>query len=148
MQISNEIVKRFMSKVLFFGPNECWEWSGCRRKDGYANFWIKDKVFLAHRLSYILTHGQVGPSLKVCHTCDNRACVNPSHLWLGTQKDNMQDCKRKGRIKNPEIEKTHCKNGHPLFGENLRIYVAKSGLSFRKCKKCDCVRSKKYRSKK
>lgn len=145
---SRKDTERFMAKIKFFEKGKCWEWSGYRRKDGYANFWIGDKVFLAHRVSYMLTNGQVDQGLKVCHKCDNRACVNPSHLWVGTQKENMQDCKKKGRLKNPETEKTHCKHGHPLFGENLRVYVAKSGLSFRKCRKCDCIRSKKYRSKK
>ena len=79
--------------------DECWNWIGGKDKDGYGVFGLssKRKAIRAHKFSYIFYKGQLGKPLQVCHTCDNPSCVNPSHLFLGTAKDNVQDCHRKGR---------------------------------------------------
>lgn len=66
----------------------------------------------------------------VCHRCDVPSCVNPAHLFVGTQGDNMRDSLRKGR--NKEARKSHCKNGHPLFGRNVR----RSRTGARVCRAC------------
>ena len=148
MEVSNEVVERFMGKVKFFEKGQCWEWSGYIRKDGYANFYIKDKVYLAHRISYIMANVKVLDNKNVCHSCDNPRCVNPEHLWAGTQKDNMRDCSLKGRIVNKESQKTSCVRGHLLSGYNLSRRKGRGGYVFRKCKACDRIRAKKYRLKK
>jgi len=146
MIIDDKTLLRFMNKVKFFEPGKCWEWTGYIRKDGYANFWVKNKVFLAHRFSYLIAKGDIPRDMSVCHSCDNPKCINPDHLWLGTHAENMKDCAKKGRIVNPELNKKHCKRNHPLFGDNLRLYKDKSkGLIFRKCRACDRIRARKYR---
>ncbi len=76
----------------------CWEGVGAKGTRGYGDFYIPRKGYRAHRIAYLLTHGTVEVGLLVCHTCDNPSCVNPDHLWTGTQKENMQDAKSKGRI--------------------------------------------------
>lgn len=75
--------------------NECWEWLGSRDKNtGYGYF---RRNFGAHRWSFLLANGKLTPGLLVCHKCDNKICVNPSHLFEGTYQDNNDDMKRKGR---------------------------------------------------
>ncbi len=94
--------KRFWSRVDK-GP-ECWEWTGALTNNkkglGYGRINLKGSYHLAHRISYRMKHGAIPNGLCICHTCDNRLCVRPSHLFIGTHKDNMIDCCTKGRIAN------------------------------------------------
>lgn len=92
-------IKRFWKYVKI--TQGCWEWSGYIGAGGYGVISSDDgKLMKAHRLSWSIKHGPIPDGLKVCHKCDNPKCVNPSHLFLGTQSDNVQDCKKKGRISN------------------------------------------------
>jgi len=87
-------MKRFWNKVNKSGS--CWLWTGaCPQR--YGVFGFMKKNILAHRMSWILTYGEVPDGMKVLHKCDNTKCVNPEHLWLGTQKDNIQDMINKKR---------------------------------------------------
>lgn len=89
-------LSRFMSKVRKEG--ECWVWTARKTPPGYGKFWFKGKDRYAHRVSLELFGGNAPPDDKlVMHSCDNPSCVNPDHLSIGTQFDNMQDAAGKGR---------------------------------------------------
>jgi hypothetical protein len=75
----------------------CWEWIGTKQDAGYGRIIISGKAVLAHRMSFEMHKGIIPPGMQVCHKCDNPPCVNPDHLFLGTAKDNAQDCISKGR---------------------------------------------------
>jgi len=89
----------FWSKVQKH-KNCCWIWTGAKDKYGYGRFKFKEKKWRTHRVAYYLTYKDPG-SLCVLHKCDNPSCVRPDHLFLGTNKDNTQDCIKKGRFNRP-----------------------------------------------
>lgn len=98
--MNEKIIKRFWSKVKISSENNCWNFEvPPYHRYGLFIYQInKKKVSIAaHRFSYILKHGEFEKSLYVLHKCDNPACVNPEHLFLGTQLDNMKDMYAKGR---------------------------------------------------
>lgn len=88
-------IKRFFTKVS--KTKACWNWTAGLNSYGYGQFKFCGKPISAHRFSYIAFVKSVPKGLLVCHTCDNRKCVNPNHLWLGTEYDNAHDCVSKGR---------------------------------------------------
>lgn len=94
-----DVTKHFWSKVNVESEDECWEWLGTLNGHGYGRFRFMGKDDRSHRVSWMLTYGEIPDKLFVLHKCDNPKCVNPNHLFLGTQLENMQDMTRKGRGK-------------------------------------------------
>jgi len=91
------ILQRFNKKYKINKENGCWEWQAYRNKKGYGTFDIGEKGTLSHRVSYKLFIGYLEQNMLVCHKCDNPCCVNPFHLFKGTNRDNFEDSLKKGR---------------------------------------------------
>lgn len=79
------------------GPQSCWSWSGPVNGSGYGGIFFEGRPQGAHRVAWQLEYGPIPQGMLVLHTCDNRRCCNPTHLFLGTQRDNIRDCQAKGR---------------------------------------------------
>lgn len=91
---------RFWRHVNKGSPYECWVWTGSNDGKGYGQIsaGAGRSPIKAHRLSWEIHNGQIPAGMVICHRCDNPKCVNPSHLFVGTQKDNMVDCATKNRL--------------------------------------------------
>lgn len=128
----------FWSHVARGEANSCWEWNGFRDAGGYGKVrrYPDTKPVPASRASWEIHNGPIPGGLLVCHKCDNRACVNPAHLFLGTHKDNSQDMVRKGRHGRggPMRKMTDALTAHALSlrdnGKSYRAIGREIGVSY------------------
>ena len=130
-----DIRKRFMEFVSVNSENGCWEWDGVIRS-GYGRFHKDGKMETAHRVSWQIHNGSINEFL-VLHKCDNKCCVNPEHLFLGTQKDNVHDMLKKNRHKvlrgsdnpNAKLNKSKVRKIRDLYADGDTSY-AKLAMEF------------------
>jgi len=131
------VMARFWAKVKIRGAGDCWEWQASKRR-AYGKIRIKCEYVPAHRVAWMLTHGEIPEGLCVLHRCDNPPCVNPDHLFLGTLKDNSQDMLRK--LRRPSMVATHHRCGHRKSVENT--YVSPTGYIY--CRACNRQKRREY----
>lgn len=109
-------IQRF--HALHDPDGDCLHWRGRSFKNGYGRFLMRGRDYLAHRIAFVLSGGDLCEAPVICHRCDNRWCVNPKHLWLGTYRDNAQDMLQKGR-------------GRPMRGElNWRCQFTEADVAY------------------
>ena len=95
-----EFEKRFWNKVIKDDVTDCWNWQA-NKVNGYGRIKYREKMTLAHRLSWRMARGNIPDNMNILHSCDNPSCVNPDHLYIGTHTDNMQDMISRNRRSYP-----------------------------------------------
>lgn len=132
---------RFFRKITK-DSKECWVFTS--KSKHYVSFNFKNKIMGAHRASYLLFIGKIPKGKLVLHLCDNKKCVNPDHLTIGTAQDNTNDMISKGRAC-WQIKRKKCIKNHSLV-DGSNVYVAPSGR--RLCRICRSVDDKKFKKNK
>lgn len=99
LERKKQVMKKFEKKFVEDEISGCWNWTAYKDRYGYGRFGVNRNPQLAHRVAFMLYIGEITDSLCICHHCDNPGCVNPSHLFLGTIQDNMDDRNKKGRTR-------------------------------------------------
>jgi hypothetical protein len=129
MQPDDKLVAAFWKRTQVGSEADCWEWQGFVKENGYGLLSVHRSIptVRAHRFSYMLHKGEIPSGLLVCHTCDNRKCVNPAHLYAGTPKDNTRDMMERGRCRsvNPRPARGSKNGKAKLNEEDVRAIIAR-----------------------
>lgn len=97
-----DLKNKLLNRSKFNENNQCLEWKEGKAAKGYGTICFKKVILLTHRAAWIVFNGDIQDDMVVCHKCDNPPCINVDHLFLGTQKENMNDMILKGRLKRSE----------------------------------------------
>jgi HNH endonuclease len=125
-------IQRFWSKVAFTAnPDKCWEWIPPLANNGYGQININHKIMSSHRVAWVFTYGEIVNDLWVLHSCDNRACCNPKHLFLGTNLDNILDMRNKGRDRRAVGEQHSSAKLTWILVREIRQRFSQGGISHR-----------------
>ena len=130
-------MQRFWNKVD--KTQSCWIWTAAKDQNGYGLIWFNGRLNRSHRVSWILSVGDIPPDLQIDHVCRNRACCNPAHLELVSSKENTHRGNGNAAI---HARKIQCVNGHEFTPENTRWYTTPAGRTTRVCKACKRSRNK------
>ena len=129
--------ERFEEKYIPEPNSGCWLWLAALDTSGYGKFNMAGRILGAHRVSWELHQGSIPEGKNVLHTCDIPSCVNPNHLYIGTQKDNAKDMHDRGR--DWQSQRTHCPRGHAYVESNIIWYNGS-----RTCRICNGMSSREY----
>lgn len=119
-----------LTKIRIDSETGCWNWTASKNNGGYGRIRFRNKEKLAHRASYEVHRGQIPEGLNVCHRCDNPACINPDHLFVGTQAENAADMVAKGRAPIPNLRGSAHANAKLTEADIVAIRAAK-GVTLR-----------------
>lgn len=132
----------FYNRFKPYNLDKCWEVK-VNKGQRYPVRSLNGRHLLLHRVSYVIFNGDLPSGKIICHKCDNTNCVNPSHLFMGTQIDNVRDMILKGRDRPGNRGVTSCKRGHEFDVNNTVWYLDKlTGKNKRYCKSCEKLRDK------
>lgn len=134
MQTAKECAEYILANVEPIPEVGCWIWMRGLNGRGYPFMRVRGRSMRAHRVSYEVFNGPLNPSLMVCHRCDTPSCVNPDHLFLGTNSENILDSVSKCRHR--QSRKEACVNGHPFVPETTYLWTRKNGRVARLCLAC------------
>lgn len=131
------LAERFWAKVQKGAPDECWHWTGAKRRGGYGAFWVDSnrRAAIAHRVAYQLLVGPIPEGLTLDHLCRVTSCVNPAHLDPCTAGENAR--RSPNAPYNVRARQTHCKRGHEFSPANTRIHHGR-----RECRACEQARGR------
>jgi hypothetical protein len=136
LPLSDKDIKRFWKYVDKRGENECWLWKAFVQCDGYGQFSLNGRKYRSHRVMWSIHHNkEIPPKLCICHHCDNPSCVNPYHLFLATQQENMDDMVRKGRLKGLRGERANTAKLTWEQVKTIRVIYSPDNYSSRKLAK-------------